>query len=206
MPKTPKSGSPSVPEIRVAAQTTSRTKEYEKYLSGLQLDMSSWREQEARTIFKCFGDIEIIPRNRKKTADFVVRTSSLVVEVTTMNTPFDSDVEQDHQKNLNRVDKAILHITEKDYSDYPRFIQGGVIFYSHLLFTLANMWKTIQSSDVTNRILATELDFVVFIPEPVSVNGVDSMELYPPIVYVKKSGDLKLFKQNLPPNWIFEVI
>lgn len=127
-----------------------------------------------------------------KTPDFIIKSESIFIEVTSLNSPpvmgekFDSSSIDIPRK----ISEGINHIEEKDKLGYDNFLIGGVIFVDSMLFILArimdekNLIKYVQECTFLN----SNVDFLFIRADLASVNGESSEKRYPPFIFVKNEG------------------
>jgi hypothetical protein len=152
-------------------------------------------EEKVKGIFSKLGKINKIPENSNgKTFDFEMPDEKILVEVTSLNSftsPGKITVDP-----IEKTERAVSHIVEKNASDFPDYLKGGVIFYDIILDFATNFSKRIQQelpSSVVPRV--KELDYLVFAPQNASINGKSSTLLYPIVVYLKNMGECIRFKK-----------
>jgi|APSaa5957512535_1039671.scaffolds.fasta_scaffold179639_1 hypothetical protein len=164
-----------------------RSGDKEKYLSMTNTKLLSPNyEKEINTIFK---DLEFkkIPTKEIKTFDFVENKKEILSEITTIT--FGDKTNLNKLDPTSKISKAIEHLGEKDSSEYPNYLRGGIIHYdSSLAYLVPELVDEIQNNAfVTSELDKNNLDYLLF--KPIDSTLSPSM---PAIMYVKK-GQISKF-------------
>lgn len=177
-----------------------RQKDKEKWESYAQNTLSDFREKDIPRIFGVFGNCKKIPESReKKTFDYEIHESRLLLEVTTIDLPSGTtQINMDEERLIAKIKRAVKHIEEKDYSEYPHHTRGGVIYYNSILGPLTNIWDVLEKDSVRNIIKSSGVDYVVFITAEASTSSNYPIEVNTPLTYVKKDAGTDLFRRKLP--------
>jgi hypothetical protein len=127
-----------------------------------------------------------------KTPDFIIKSKSLFIEVTSLNIPPEID------ENLNlsgldiprKISEAINHIEEKNKLGYDNFLIGGVIFVEFKLFYFTDIKKEKSLINYIKKstFLNSNVDFLFIRVDSDSDNGESSEKRYLPIIFVKNEG------------------
>lgn len=172
-----------------------RKEDKRKYLSHVQTKvLSKACEDEVKKLFSGIGNIKKIPTEIDvRTFDSKIESAKILIETTTLNISNDDD-----QKEINdKLSKAVCHIGEKNSNKYPNYLRGGVIYYSTVLAFLDKKLTTlIQDTDFIRRLMEKKsLVYLVFVPESASIEGRDSNQVFPSLLYGKdKTIEKKLKK------------
>ena len=137
-------------------------------------------ENEINTIFKGMNFMKI-SRSVKKTFDYIEKEHKILAEVTTIKC--ERVINTDTCNLKKKISKAIDHIGEKDSTEYPDHLKGGIIQYDSTLVMLM-LDLTIEIKDkewIIEEIKRNNLDYVIFKPFE-SMSGLSM----PRILYVKK--------------------
>ncbi len=126
----------------------------------------------------------------KRTPDFIIKSESVFIEVTSLNIPPPIG-EKLYLSGLDiprKISDAINHIEEKDKLGCDNFIIGGVFFIDFKLYTFTDIMneeslvKYIRKSTFLN----SNVDFLLIRVDSASINGESSEKKYPPFIFVKK--------------------
>ncbi len=174
-----------------------------KYESWIQDQLSPEQEKEIKNLFSKLGNCEKIPEDdSKKTFDFKITESQILIEVTTINLQLGETTVIDDKRIISgKVRNAIKHIKDKDASEFNGYFRGGVIYCSSILLSLTSLWDILLNPDMRKKIISPDLDYIIFLPKTASINQSDSRTLYPPLVFVKTTLISK-FKDNFPNNYM----
>jgi len=177
----------------------SKTKEKQRWESGLQNMSAGEQEKGVKSIFSVFGECKKIPRESYKTFDFSIDASKLVFDVTTINPPFNADViNGDPEFLVSQIRDAMEHAEEKDTTNFSDYHKGAVIYCSSTLVAITDLWAILENEVVLETLRSSNLDFVVFLPQESSVISIAS---HHPKVIVRKDDLNELFKTYLPKNY-----
>jgi len=154
-------------------------------------------EDYAKKRFAPLGKIEKIPENQKHTNfDYKIDDWKLLLEVTSLNVDETFPTNLTKRDTLKKLEGAIDHILTKDSSSFPGYGKGGAIIYT-LTFNLFSKFSELLDDKLPkiSEILKNDLDFLVFIPEPASIDQKSSLEIFPPVFYVKGESLAEVFKE-----------
>jgi hypothetical protein len=148
-------------------------------------------------IFSPLGKVEKIPEiKRKKTFDFRIDQSKILLEITSLAvtltvlpTTFNDDW------LFRKLQEVIDHVKEKDTPALPDFFKGGAIIYE-TIFNLMTRFHLRLDDELPRlaRLLDNELDFLVFVPQPASIDGHSSFDEFPIVFYVKDGPLVETFR------------
>lgn len=194
-----------------------RTEERKRYLNGPHQErMASKNEDHFKTYIN--DRVEKIPTQHKKeikTPDFITSERDFVFEITTMNPPFmpDNRLYSEEINDVRKVQKAIDHAEEKDIewvmSKYeidsvPSNI--CVIYIDDILDGLHGSSDKIEHIIPSKVEIPDNVDGVVILPVHASINGQDSLDVYPPKAYIKNTVNKSRFKKLFPKFKIIDMI
>jgi len=154
-------------------------------------------EDDAKEFFAPLGILEKIPENPNQTTfDYKMDSHKILLDVTSLNMDETSPKRLSKEETLTKISTAINHILVKDGSQFLGYRKGAVIVYS-LIFNFFSGFNRLLDGNFPKMagLFDNDLDFVVFFHEPASVNDTSSWERYPPVIYVKRSSMLEVFKQ-----------
>ena len=170
-----------------------REKERTQWASHVQDMVARDSEKDTKQLFSGFGECVPIKKGRGKTFDFKIDGSKILVEVTTINLPEGKNPSNDVPSLERAIAKAVKHVTEKDYSDFPGYARGGVA-YCTVMCELTDMWEVLESGGA--KIVSEHgLDYMVFIPAEPSEH--QPTRGHTPVAFVRP-GLLELFEKCLP--------
>ena len=137
-------------------------------------------ENEIHTIFKEMNFTKI-SRSDRKTFDYIEKEHKILAEITTIQSQLTIDTNTFDSKT--KISKAIDHIGEKDSTEYPDHLKGGIIQYdSTLAILIPDLITKINDEEwIIEEIKRNNLDYVIFKPFE-SMSGLSM----PRILYVKK--------------------
>lgn len=180
-----------------------RNKRYNDYIDT-RID-DKIREKEAKRVLKGFGESIKIPRKSKimkKTPDYVIKTSKIVYEITSIQASEDEAVNgnikyRTKERFIEDINDALNHVKEKDYSEYPNFIKGAIIFTDVILSAITGYNRYFKDlSLITNTdFIKLKFDFLILLPQQMSINK----ELNR-IAYVKEKRLRDAFMEKLPED------
>jgi hypothetical protein len=159
-----------------------------RYLDNLKTQvLSPSFEGDVKKMFAPLGKTEKIPENQEHTNfDYKIDAQRLLLEVTSLNINETSPRNLTRMDVLRKLEVAIEHILAKDASPFPKYRRGGVIVYT-LIFNFFSKFHKLLNDKLPeiSGMLNNDLDFLVFFPEPASINNKDSWKVFPIVFYVK---------------------
>ncbi len=163
-----------------------------KYNDAIMSDVRSpMREnQVVRSINPLLKIEKIKEIDGKRTPDFIIKSESVFIEVTSLNIPppIGEKLDLSGLDIPRKISEAINHIEEKNKLGFNDFIIGGVVFIELKLYNFTdimkeeNLIKYIQKS----TFLHSNVDFLLIRVDSASINGKSSEKCYPPFIFVKK--------------------
>jgi hypothetical protein len=150
-------------------------------------------------IFSPLGIVEKIREiNGKKTFDFRINQSKILLESTSLTVAF-TVLPTTFDDNLlfRKLQEAIVHIKEKDAPALPDFFKGGIIFYE-TVFNFMTRFHLKLNSELPRlaHFLDNGLDFLAFVPQPASIDGRSSFDVFPIVFYIKEGPLVEKFRNT----------
>jgi hypothetical protein len=169
-----------------------------RYLDYLRTQvLSPGFEDDAKRMFAPLGKVEKIPETQKHTNfDYKIDDMKLLLEVTALN------IDETFPRNLTGKDisrklkGAIDPIVTKDASPFLNYRKGGVIVYT-IVFNFFSKFSKILDDKLseTSGLFKEDLDFLVFFPQPASINNRSSWDVFPTVFYVKDKSLAERFRE-----------
>lgn len=155
------------------------------------------RQLQSR-FFIPLGKVKKIPEVKgKKTFDFRIDQSKILLEVTSLSTVLTSLPTTFNEELLvAKLQEAIGHMLEKDTPALPNFFRGGIIFCETVFNIMSRFY--LKLNDKLPELIALSrsgLGFLVFAPQPASIDNMDSSNVFPIVFYVKEGPLYELFKR-----------
>lgn len=179
-----------------------RGQDRKRYESHLQDTIfSPDQESEVKELLGQLGTCTKLPRQSKKTFDFKIDETKLLVEVTSINPPLAGEsIKASPNYVLSKIRTAIEHAEEKESSLFPGYEKGIIIFCSSILLSLTNIWPLLSNRKFISELISSKLDYVIFIAQRASISMEDSRKLYPTLIFVKSSALSTTFKTAFQNN------
>jgi len=169
-------------------------------------------EDYVKGFFSNIGEVKKIPKKHNKyTYDFKIESEKILIEVTSINT----DIRYEIVKPFNEVkfedviNVSINHIVIKDSSDYSGYIKGGVIVYD----IPAAMRAYPSFHDKTKKLILENIeikekdwDYLIFVAQPASIGFKSSLDVYPPLIFIKETALQDRLKLLFPDSKVFFII
>ena len=174
-----------------------------RYLDWLRSQVLSQAfEDSVKKMFSPLGETEKIPESQKRpNFDYKIDDRKLLIEVTSLNIDETSpgDLTRRHltrDEVLKKLKTAIDHVMDKDGSPFPGYRKGGAIVYT-LPFNLFSELNKLLDEELPemNEMFGNDLDFLIFFPQPASIENRSSWEVFPPVFYVKDRSLAEEFKK-----------
>lgn len=144
----------------------------------------------------------IIEKVGIKTPDFIIKSESLLIEVTSLNVPpvIGEKLNLSDLDIPRKISEAINHIEEKDKLGYNNFLIGGVIFIEFKLFIFTDIMKegSLIKYIRKSTFLNSNVDFLFIRVDSASVNGESSEKLYPPFIFIKREEMKNIINKIFP--------
>jgi hypothetical protein len=162
-----------------------------KYIDWLKnTSLSPTLEETTKQLFSILGDAEKIPCQRNPTYDYKIDSIKLLIEITSLDLiDYSGSIDRTELTNdffYSKVQNALEHVSSKDALDYPIYKKSGVIFYNIPFQFYNKFYEWIyQDPQELYQLIPSELDFVLFLHQPASINNKDAWEKYKPIGYSK---------------------
>ncbi|MFH0860071.1 MAG: hypothetical protein V1921_02625 [Candidatus Altiarchaeota archaeon] len=154
-------------------------------------------ERYVKKVLSPLGDLTRIQENKSnKVPDYEIKDKGVDVEITSINTSLKRNVHssslplnlpKNEKEALSKINRCIKHINSKRRGKDSDNQLWGVIFYDCIIATLKRFYSFISNKDIVSKTLFrnSDIDTLLFVCRPSSIDGVSSEELYPPMIYVK---------------------
>ncbi|MEE8168707.1 MAG: hypothetical protein V3T58_07535 [Candidatus Hydrothermarchaeales archaeon] len=175
-------------------------KNYEDYTRTRFI--SPVKEKEVRDFFSPIRQVKKLSRGRGKTSDYIIESSNIVIEVSSLNTVVAGEQDKDGNIPINlptgekefieRINRGVEHAEEKEDNDGRHRI--GVIFYDHVILALqSKLVDQLFKPDFIRKtyFLSSSVDALIFLPPRVG----RGIEIPKPVGYVKNESLRKLLRK-----------
>lgn len=174
-----------------------------KYMDSMYTDVISpyFEKEILRFINRDLSCREEKENRVVKTFDYVFDDERVLLEITSINALVTISENFDSSIDLSeKIDEKILHIEEKSKSGYEDFVIGGAIFIDFILLTFTRAMETERLCDSMSEtnFKISQIDFLLFLPQPASINRISSYQKYPPVIFIKDAIIEELVQKIFP--------
>ena len=181
-----------------------------KYQDDLRTNVGSPdNESRVKSIFSKLDKVDKIPETKgKETYDFKVDEHKILIEVTSIKAVISGiPTEFTPEKILDKVETAIGHIKNKDRSEFPDYVKGGVVFYDLVFnFIIKFHSRLDESFPEWSGLAEGDLDYLILIHQPASISGESSFEKYPVVCYVRDKSIAEMLERAFRESGIKLVV